>query len=269
MLSIVIINFKKPALLRLCLKSLEKTINPSLKHETIVIDVASTLETQDVVLEEFPNVKLVPFDKNIGYTRGVNEGIRASSGDYFLFLNPDIIPIQDSVESMLKHIKNNRDIGLLGPRLLNFDGSPQNSCFRFYTPWTVICRRTILGKTSFGKKILSRFLMTNQDLGKSTEVDWLMGSALMASKEAIKKVGLMDEDLFLYMSDVDWPKRFWENGYKVIYFPAAEMYHYHPRDSKGHLWFLDIIFKKEARWHLKDAITYFRKNKKNLRHELS
>ena len=230
-----------------------------MNYEIIVIDISSTIETQNVVIEEFPKVKLLPFKDNIGYTKGVNEGIKASSGEYFLILNPDVIPLKGSVERMLDYIKNHKEVGLIGPRLLNFDGSKQDSCFRFYTPLTILCRRTFLGKMPFGRSVLNRFLMKDEDLTKITDVDWLMGSAVMASKKAIQKVGLMDEFLFLYFSDVDWPKRFWENGYKVIYFPEAQMYHYHPRDSKGHLGVLDLIFKKEARWHTKDALKYFHK----------
>lgn len=161
---------------------------------------------------------------------------------------------------MYTYMRENPEIGLLGPQLLNFDGSIQQSCFRFYTPLTIVCRRTFLGKLPFVKKVLDRFLMKDKDLSQTLPVDWLMGSALMVSKNALVKAGYMDEQFYLYMSDVDWPRRFWENGYQVVFFPRATMYHYHRRESHSGLNFLDAIFNHRTHQHITDAVRYFRKN---------
>lgn len=259
MLSILVINFKNPPLLRLCLKSLERTLSADFNYEVIVVDSSSSIETRNLVKEEFPKYKVLPFKKNIGYTKAVNEGIKSSKGDFVLILNPDIILLKNAVESMYEFMKENREIGLMGPQLLNFDGTRQNSCFRFYNPFTVLYRRSFLGYLPFAKKTLDKFLMNDSDLSKIVEADWLMGSAIMANRHAIDKVGLMDKNFFLYMSDVDWARRFWENGYKVIYYPKVKLYHYHKRVSRGKFGILDLLFKKETRWHLKDAIKYFKK----------
>ena len=256
-LSVIIVNFKNPALLRLCLKSLQRAISGKTEHEIIVVDVSSSIPTRNVVREEFLSVKLLAFEKNIGYTKGVNEGLKKASGEYLLILNPDIVPLKGSIEKMLEYMKSRPEIGILGPRLLNFDGSPQHSCFRFYTPLTVLYRRSSLGKLPFARKTLDKFLMKDKNLDQPVQADWIMGSALMASGNAVEKTGLLNEELFLYMSDVDWAKRFWKNGYKVVYYPDSQMYHYHRRDSKGGV--LDLLLKKEARWHLRDAIKYFTK----------
>lgn len=258
MLSIIIVNFKNPPLLRLCLKSLAQTLEPAFEREMIVVDIASSIETRNVI-SEFPEARPVCFKNNIGYTKGVNEGIKASHGKAILIINPDIIPLKGSIEKMTNYIYENGMVGLLGPQLLNFDGSVQNSSFAFYSPLTIIYRRTFLNLLPWAKKELNRFLDINKDKTKISEVDWLMGSALMATKKTISSIGLMDENLFLYMSEVDWAHRFWENGYKVVYFPKAQMYHYHRRGSKGRFDIFDII-KKETRWHIIDAIKYFRKH---------
>ena len=258
MTSIAIINYKNPALLRLCLSSLKRILSANFKHEILVVDIASIPETRNVV-KEFPEVKIAAFKENIGYTKGVNEGIKASSGDYVLALNPDIVPMAKSIEELTSYLAANTHIGLAGPRLLNFDGSIQNSAFRYYTPLTILCRRSPLGRTPFGKKILSKFVMTDNKLNEPSEVEWLMGSAILASRKAMNKVGLMDEKFFMYMSDVDWARRFWENGFKVVYYPFSEMYHYHKRSSKGRFGPLDIFLNKQSQWHLYDALRYFRK----------
>ncbi|MBI4158075.1 MAG: glycosyltransferase family 2 protein [Candidatus Yanofskybacteria bacterium] len=258
MTSIVIINYKNPPLLRLCLSSLKRVLSTNFKHEILVVDIASTPETRNVV-EEFPEVKIAAFKENIGYTKGVNEGIKTSSGDYVLILNPDVMPMAKSIEELTSYLATNTNVGLAGPRLLNFDGSTQNSCFRYYTPLTILCRRSPLGHTPFGKKVLTRFMMTDKNLNEPTEAEWLMGSAVMVSRKAMDKVGLLDEKFFLYMSDVDWARRFWENGFKVAYYPHSKMYHYHKRESKGHFGPLDIFLNKQSRLHLIDALRYFRK----------
>ncbi len=257
-LSIIIVNFKNPPLLRLCLKSLIQTLEPAFEKEIIVVDIASSIETRNVI-SEFSEVRFICFKNNIGYTKGVNEGIKASQGGAVLIINPDIVPLKGSIEGMADFIYKNQNIGLLGPQLINFDGSIQNSSFAFYSPLTILYRRTFLNLLPWAAKELNRFLAMNKDKTKISEVDWIMGSALMTTKKAINDIGLMDENLFLYMSEVDWAHRFWENGYKVVYFPEARMYHYHRRGSKGRLDAFDIV-KKETRWHIVDAIKYFRKH---------
>jgi len=257
MLSIVIVNFKNPALLRLCLKSLERTLSPKLNYEIWVVDISSGIETQNVVLEEFPSVKLLPFKNNIGYTKGVNEGIKASSGDYFLILNPDIVPLKNSVEILLDYMKEHQDVGLAGPQLLNFDGTPQQSCFGFYNAITIVYRR--VSYLPFKKKVLRKFLLKGEDLSSVHPVDWLMGSALMTRRDAITKVGLMDEKFFLYFSDVDWARRFWENGYKVVFYPLSKIYHYHRRVSKRNSWIVDVFMNRQSQWHIKDGFRYLYK----------
>ena len=258
-LSIIIINYKNPPLLRLCLKSFLMTLQPNFSKEIIVIDISSTIETRNVI-SEFPEARAICFKENIGYTKGVNEGIKNSNGDAVLILNSDIIPLKNSIENMYEYLSRNNDVGIVGPQLLNFDGTPQVSFFRLPSPWTLIYRRTFLGRLPAGKNHLDNFTMKNIDHSKLHPTDWLMGSAFMVNRKAIDKVGPMDENMFLYMSDVDWPRRFWENGYRVLYYPDSKLYHYHKRDSKGCFGILDILIKKESRWHIIDAIRYFKKH---------
>jgi GT2 family glycosyltransferase len=262
MLSIIILSYRNPALLRLCLKSLAQALEPSFDYEVIVVDNATMPETRSVVLDEFKDafktIKLVPLTKNAGYTRGVNEGIRAAKGEYILSLNYDIVVPKGSIESLLAYYKSNPKIGLVGPELLNFDGTHQDSYFHFYTPLTILGRR--IPYFPFAKRINDWFLMRDTDPTKVTEVDWISGAALLVSRDMISRIGLMDEHLFHYFSDVDWARRFWENGYAVVYYPGAKIYHYLGRTSKGRFGILDVFFNPTTRWHIKDAIIYFWKH---------
>lgn len=102
--------------------------------------------------------------------------------------------------------------------------------------------------------------MRDRNLNEIQAADWIMGSALFVRKSAIDHVGLMDENFFMYFEDVDWCRRFWENGYKVIYYPYARMYHYHIRASKRWGGALDVLNPKT--WmHIKSAFYYFKKYK--------
>jgi len=258
-LSIVIVNYKNSALLRLCLNSVYKSLLVKTDVEMIVVDISSSIETRNVAVEEFEDVKYLSFRDNIGYTRGVNEGLKASSGDHVLILNPDIVPLAGSIEILSDYLSQEENVGMVGPCLLNFDGSIQDSSFRFYDILTIIYRRSFLGKFKFAQRKLDLYLMRDKDLNSIYETDWLMGSAYMIKKSTLKKVGLLDERFFMYMSDVDWARRFWENGYRIIYNPNSKMYHYHQRASKGPFGIFDALLKKESRQHLKDAIKYLKK----------
>src|SRR3989344_8764457 len=145
MLSIIILSYKNQALLRLCLSSFANSLSSSLNYEIIVVDNETSLETQSVVLDEFKNkfksINLVPLKNNCGYTRGVNEGIKAAKGEYLLYFNYDVVIEPNAVETLLSYFKKHPDMGLMGPKLINFNGTEQASCFRFYSPWTVVCRR--------------------------------------------------------------------------------------------------------------------------------
>jgi hypothetical protein len=181
--------------------------------------------------------------------------MRRATGDYILLLNPDIVVLPNSIERMVSYLDEHPRAGMLGPGLLNFDDTRQDSCFRFYTPWIIAARRVPF--LPFGKYLLNKFLMRKENLSGPTPVDWLMGSALLVRRAAIDRAGFMDENFFHYMSDVDWAQSFWENGYQVVYYPNAQMYHYHQRQSKGRFGVFDAIAQRQTRWHIRDAIRYF------------
>jgi hypothetical protein len=266
-LSIIVTNYKNPDLLRLCIGSIKKNV-ADISYEIIVTDSATEEITEMMMREEFPEVKFYPFLRNVGFQKLVRTGIENSRGEYLLILNGDILVKENSVEKMLAYIKNNKTIGLLGPKLLNFNGTSQDSCFRFYKPITIIFRRTILGKLPFARKHLDWFLMRDCDYkNHPREVDWMMGSATMMSRLAFKRVGPMDTRFFMYMEDVDWCRRFWENGFKVVYFPLAEMLHYHGKGSGKNGFFYSIFCNKLTWIHISSAIKYFLKywGKKNPR----
>lgn len=255
-LSIAINNYKNPELLRLCLDSIKTNVQ-GIDHEIIVADGATEETTEMMMREDFPEVKFFSFQKNVGMQALLRKGLEVSVGEYILLLNGDIIVTENAVKDMLDFIRADHNIGMVGPRLLNFNGTIQYSCFRFYKPITIFYRRTILKNFKFAKKHLAWFAMEEYDHLAPKEVDWLMGSAMLISRKALKTVGPMDKRFFMYMEDVDWCRRFWEAGYKVIYYPKASMFHYHGKGS-GKAGFLRSIMSNRLTWiHISSALKYF------------
>jgi len=238
-LSIIITHYQTPELLNLCIDSIKKDC------EIIVVDSESKKEL------ELDNVQVLSFKKNLGYTKSVNKGLETAKGKYILILNADIIILNNSIEKMMTYMDKNPDIGILGPQLIDFTNNIQESCFSKPTIKSIILRRTFLGKTRYGKEKLKEFVLNKK------EVDWIQGSALMVRKKAMDKVGILDERFKMYHSDSDWCKRFWDNNYKVIYYPKAKMAHYYHRSSKKWGAVLDVFLNKHARTHIFDALKYF------------
>ena len=261
-LSIIVNHYRTPEILKICLRSIKENLKEAgFDWEIILTDVATIEKTSEMMENEFSEVIFIPNEENIGFGKSVNAAIKKARGDYFFIVNADIIiDEKEVIKKLLNFIEKNSDVGMVGPRLLNVNDTIQKSCFRFYTPLTVICRRTFLGKTFLGKKVLNNFLMNdvfkNKKITEPIQVDWLMGSAMMVRKSDLEKVGIFDERFFMYFEDVDWSRRFWENNLKVIYFPQAVMYHYHFQSSKKSSLFNSLL-TKYARIHIKSAMKYF------------
>ncbi|MEK7487906.1 MAG: glycosyltransferase family 2 protein [Patescibacteria group bacterium] len=261
-LSIIIVNYKTPALLKNCLTSLSATIRET-SYEVIVVDSESDGEAERMLAEEFADARCIAFKENTGYAKAVNAGIARASGDYFLILNTDIVATEYAIDALIAYMKKDGErVGLIAPKLYGFENIYQQSAFRFPSPLTIVLRRTPLGSMKIFKSYLNAFLLHDKNLKDCivpTRVDWLMGAVLLTSKEAVAHVGAMDESFFMYFEDVDWARRFWENGYAVIYHPLARMYHYHGKKShrKG---IFDVIFNPLTRVHIRSAIRYFIKH---------
>jgi GT2 family glycosyltransferase len=260
-LSIIVTNHKNAELLKLCLDSVKRA-SENLSREIFVLDAEAEEETEEIMADSFGEIKYVPFKENTGYSKLVNAGLAEAQGEYILILNGDMVIFPDALEKMLQYMQTHEEVGILAPQLLNFNGTIQESCFRFYKPETILYRRTFLGKTKRGKKDLERFSMKDFDFEESREVDWVLGAALMIRRDALNQVGPMDERFFMYFEDVDWCKRFWNKGWKVVYYPEAKMHHYHGRMSRKSN-FMSHFFNRYAWIHLSSGIKYFLKHKSN------
>jgi len=229
-LSIVIVNWNVRDLLRHCLHSLLSTPY-SLLVEVIVVDNASTDGSVEVVRTEFPGVHLIANDDNRGFPAANNQGIAVAQGRYVLLLNPDTEVMGDALAAMVAFADAHPDVGIVGPQLLNPDGSVQSSRRRFPTLQTAFFESTWLEPYA-PHHVLGRYHVRDRLDDATQDVDWVTGAALLARQEAIQQVGPMDVGFFMYSEELDWCRRFREAGWRVVYLPAARIIHHVGKSSE-------------------------------------
>lgn len=217
-ISIIIVSWNTKLLLRDCLKSLKGN------WEVIVVDNGSTDGSVQMLQKEFPKVKLIRNQKNLGFGAANNQGIKVADGDYLLLLNSDTVVKNDAPLKMADFLSKNPKAGVVGCRLLNPDGSLQPSAGPF--PSLRVALVMLFLEHWFKNLVRTSF-------PKTTEVDWVMGAALMIRREVLKKAGMMDEGIFMYMDEVEWCYRIKKAGFKVFFSPEASIIHFFGGSSKS------------------------------------
>ncbi|MFA7662319.1 MAG: glycosyltransferase family 2 protein [Patescibacteria group bacterium] len=260
-LSIVIIGYKSRGLVKNCLNSIYANLASSkLNYKIVIVENASNDGTIELVHEKYPQVKLIALNKNSGYSKAVNLGIRTFEAKYYFVLNPDTLFTQEkSIDNLYNFMELNPEIGLAGPKLVNPDGSTQMSCCKFPLFLVPIYRRTKLGKIKQIANKIDDYLMKNWDHQQTCFVDWVIGTGMFVRHQALEKVGLMDERFFMYFEDTDWCRRFWEAGWRVCYLANVEVIHYHGRPSLKHGGIVDLFFNQSTRVHIASWLKYFMK----------
>jgi GT2 family glycosyltransferase len=224
-ISVVILNWNDLQHLTICLESLSNcTKERSL--EIIVVDNDSTDGSADVVATRFPEVKLIRNQENLGFPKGNNIGMRASQGKYIYLLNSDIKIIDGCIDTLANYMDEHPDVGMLGPKILNADLSHQSSCRRFPTLWNNFCTAMGLSRAFRQSRFFSGEHMLYFTGDKTLDVDVLVGCFWVVRRKALDEFGLLDEGFFIYAEDVDWCKRCWKTGWRVVFFPGAEAIHY-------------------------------------------
>lgn len=256
--SIVIVNYRTRGMVKQGLKSV-RAARPRLNYEVLVVDNDSKDGLPQMIREEFPEVRLIALERNLGFAAGNNAAFRKAKGKYVFVLNPDAMVDPGSVEALFAYMEAHPEIGVLGPRLVRPDGEIQESVHRFPTPWIPVYRRTPLGRLARARVALDRYAMRGELSDAPQEVDWMEGAALFVRRAAMDEVGMFDERYFLYFEDADWCRRFWEKGWKVIHHPGISIIHYHRRESADALWFLAPFTNKVSRIHIESAVKYFLK----------
>jgi len=228
-LSIIIVNYKSSDVLENCLESIFKH-QPSIKYEIIVIDNDSRDPGFSVLKENYKKVKFIENRKNRGFSVANNIAAESAEGEVLLFLNPDTIVKPDALDKMFKKIVQNPKIGIIGPKVLNFDGSVQKEgARRLPTLFSMFCNLFML-KMLFPNTTFFTEYIRNYDAEQ--EVQFVSGACLGIKNANFKKIGGFCEDYFMYSEDVDICDKARGIGLKNYYLPSALIVHLGGASSK-------------------------------------
>ena len=248
--SIIIVSWNVASLLRACLQSVERT-QQDLDVEVIVVDSASSDDTVSMISAEFPHVILLPQSENVGFPAGNNIGLAAATGDYLFLLNPDTELLSNSLQNLVSYLNDHPNVGMVGPELLNRDGSHQSSRRRFPTLLTGVFESTWLQPYA-PTRLLQQYYVEDSSDAVSAEVDWIMGAAMLTRRNVYEQVGGMDAGYLMYSEELDWCRRIKDVGWSVVYQPAAKVTHIHGASSDQAVTHRHVNFNRAK-------LRYFRK----------
>jgi N-acetylglucosaminyl-diphospho-decaprenol L-rhamnosyltransferase len=194
-------------------------------HEVIVVDSASTDGTADLAHERFPEARVLALEENRGYGTALNAGLELASRPYLLLMNADAWPRVDAIEALVEFARNEPDVGVVGPRLLNVDGTLQPSVRGFPTPWRLATEYFFLRWFAPRTRLLNAFYGAGFDHRSQRDADFLVGAVLLVPRAVVDEIGAFDTDFFMFNEEVDFCYRVRQRGLRVCFFPTAEFVH--------------------------------------------
>ncbi|MBR5958749.1 MAG: glycosyltransferase [Salinivirgaceae bacterium] len=231
-LSVVIVNYNVKYFLEQCLHSVAKAAQ-GIDCEVFVVDNNSVDGSCAMVAEKFPQVKLIENKRNTGFAVANNQAIRQSTGEYVLLLNPDTLIEEDTFSKTLKFMDEHPDAGGLGVKMIDGKGNYLPESKRGF-PSPMVAFYKIFGLSSLFPKSrrFNQYYMGHLSKDAINEVDVLAGAFMLLRRSALDKVGLLDEDFFMYGEDIDLSYRIIQGGYKNYYFPETRIIHYKGESTK-------------------------------------
>jgi O-antigen biosynthesis protein len=231
-LSIIIVNYNVEHFLEQCLHSVIKAAKNSL-CEIIVVDNSSVDGSVAMVRRNFPGVKLILNEKNVGFSIANNLGIKEARGEYILLLNPDTVVQEDTFEKTLKFMDTHIHAGGLGVMMLDGKGKFLPESKRgLPTPGVAFYKIFGLSALFPKSKIVGKYHLGYLDKNKTHEIDVLAGAFMLIRKSVLEKTGLLDETFFMYGEDIDLSYRITLAGYRNYYFPETRIIHYKGESTK-------------------------------------
>lgn len=224
-LSVVIVNYNTRRDLENCLESIYSGA-PDSRFEVSVVDNDSRDGSADMVEARFPHVRLIRAGANLGFSRANNLALRESQGEFVLLLNPDTIVTPHAFHKVIAFLRRTPEAGMAGCRLQKADGTLDLACRRsFPSAFDGFCRASGLSRLFPKSRLFARYNLTYLPEDEVAEVEAVNGAFMLARREAVCDVGLLDEDYFMYMEDLDWCFRFRQKGWKIFYVPEAIVIH--------------------------------------------
>lgn len=263
-LSIIVVSWNVRDLLHSCLKSVNESLSSrkgqALSSQVVVVDNASIDGSVEMIRGTFPKVHLIVNDRNVGFTKGNNQGIAFSDGRYVLLLNPDTEVVDDALGEMVAYMDDHMATGALGPQLLYTDGQVQSSRRRFPGLRTAYVESTFLQSWFAQSEILEQYYVLDKPDDETQAVDWVVGACLLMRRKTLEEVGPLDESFFMYSEELDWCYRVKQQAWEVVYFPTAQVIHHAGKSSEQVLPVRHIQFQRSK-------VLFFKKHHSTLKGE--
>ncbi len=256
-LSIIIVSWNVKEYLRQCLHSVYNE-TAGFDFEVIVVDNASRDGTVEMLKQEFPQVQVLSNSSNVGYAKANNQAIRMNRGKYVLLLNPDTIILNNAIGIMRDFMDSNPSVGIATPKILNSDRTIQICYGEFPSVKTIIFGGSTAKIALQGILMTRRFFeeagLSDYEYNTNHPVEWVMGSFMIARKEAVEEAGLLDENLFMYGEEPDWCYRMALHGWKAWYVADAEIIHHGGKSTE------QVDMGDTVAWLLQTQYYFFNKH---------
>jgi GT2 family glycosyltransferase len=220
--SVIIISYNTRQMTLDCLRALYADLG-DLQAEVFVVDNASSDGSTAAVTEVFPQVRVIANPVNVGFGAANNQAMQVARGEFFMLLNSDAFLRPGVMRTLVDYLRIHPGVGVVGPKILNADGSTQQSCYRFPSPgqcW----RENFWITAAFGDHpFLGDYRTWPHD--RERDVEWIIGACLLLRREVYERVGGFDERFFMYSEETDWQRRIRDAGWEITFLPTAQVTH--------------------------------------------
>jgi len=221
-LSTVIVTFNSAATLPACLEAL-RAHAPAASREIVVVDNASPDGTSATVARDWPGVTLLRMESNLGFAAANNRGIRASTGERLLLVNPDAVVTAHAVDHLMAALDGDSTVAIAGPRIIDATGRAELSFGPHIAPWAEAWQKLRVRGHEHGWPLIAGSV--ERDTRRPQFPDWVSGACWLARRSVLEAAGLFDERFFLYTEDVDLCARVRSAGHRVAFVPSAVIHH--------------------------------------------
>ncbi len=253
-LSIIIVSYNSLESIVPCIDSIFQNL-PSCDYEIIIVDNNSKDGTLEVLQKRYGNkIILLRNDANLGFAKANNKAFLISKGKILAFLNSDTIIFENSLNELVNFIMGNSDVGVVGPKIINFDSSFQPQCRRgrvtLMSIWGYLFK---LYKVFPKIRKFGEYLLTYKNENEISDVSSVSGACLLIKREIFERAGMFDEQYFLHFEDLDLCYTVQKLGYRIVYYPFSKVMHIKGRSSnyKTKYYFLDSFEKFYLKYLMK------------------
>ena len=227
-LAIIIVSYNARADLVRCIESLHAH-RPHIDHQIVVVDNASSDGAADAVRAKWSDVNVVDAGGNLGFSRANNLGIRQTSSELVLLLNPDTVVEDDAIDTLVGRLESRPDVAVAGPRLVDGSGKAELSFGPMITPFAEARQKMLVRWNDQGVAPIVKYV--DSLTRREQDVDWVSGACLLVRRADTEAVGLLDERYFMYVEDVDFCAAIRAKGRRVLFTPTAQVVHLRGRSA--------------------------------------